>query len=171
MNKLLTIFTCLLFSISVFSGNFVSGKAIKVWDGDTYDLLLDNKTRMRIRMDGIDAPEKGMPYSRVSKKYLGQLLLGKHLKIEEMKKDGFNRIVAKTFLPDGREAGQEMVRAGFAWHYTKYNSEKVLQQLEDNAHKNKIGLWADKHPLAPWDVRKMHRKGISTKKMYTSSVK
>ena len=141
----------------------ISGIVIGIVDGDTYDILVDGNKTMRVRMEGIDAPERGMPYYRKSKKFLSELCFGKIVRLEIHEKDEHGRTIAFSFLEDGRELSHEMIKAGYAWHFTKYNSDKDLTALEKIAREAKIGLWADHSPMPPWVNRKLHRQGISTK--------
>jgi micrococcal nuclease len=172
----------IILSISIFSCHSTSGKrnsadaekngnqgeVVKIIDGDTYDLLINSNATVRIRMEGIDAPEKGMPYYKVSKNYLGELCFRKNVRIVKTNTDKFGRSVAKTYLEDGREVGEEMIKAGMAWHFKKYSSDSVLANLEDDAKTKKIGLWKDENAINPSDIRKLHRKGISTKYKFDS---
>ncbi len=135
----------------------ITGKVIHIIDGDTYDILTEDKQTIRIRMEGIDAPERGMAFYRVSKNYLGELCMGKILKIVQTDTDQYNRLVAWSYLPDGRELGHEMIKAGMAWHFKKYNSDKDLAKLEYEARSAKCGLWQDAYPIAPWEHRKQQR--------------
>jgi endonuclease YncB( thermonuclease family) len=130
------------------------GKVIRITDGDTYDILLDNHTTKRIRMEGIDAPERGMPFYKLSKIYLGQLCLGKQVSIEPAGLDRYGRTLAKTWLANGKEAGLLMVQAGYAWQFKKYSIDKQLANAEINARKNRLGLWKEKSAEAPWVWRK-----------------
>jgi endonuclease YncB( thermonuclease family) len=148
------------------SDEYVTGRVVKILDGDTYDLLLENNTTIRIRMDGIDAPEKGMPFSKASKRHLGELCQGQTIKVSKSQEDQYGRIVGFSYLEDGRELGHEMLKAGLAWHYKQYNSDPELATLENEARQAQIGLWKDKNPMAPWENRKLHRQGISTKGTY-----
>lgn len=150
---------------------FFTGKVIHIVDGDTYDLLIEGNKTIRIRMDGIDAPERGMPFYKVSKKYLGQLCLQKQVKLKSTGKDANNRYLGFTYLNDGTELGHAMIKAGLAWHFKKYNSDKDLAQLEINARNAKLGIWSEVNPTPPWKIRELHRKGISTKGKYHSTVK
>lgn len=145
-------------------------KVIGIVDGDTYDILVDNQS-VRIRVDGIDAPEKGMPYSKVSKKYLSQLCYGKFITIKKTSDDGRGRWVCRGYTPDGLDISEEMIRAGLAWHYKKYSSDSRLAALEIEARSKKKGLWAEPNPIAPWEIRKLHKKGISTKEYFKNSEK
>jgi len=140
-----------------------TGKVVKILDGDTYEILLGGNRTERIRMEGIDAPEKGMPYFKAAKKYLGGLCFQKTVRLEIHSTDRYGRIIASAYLEDGRELSEEMLRAGMAWHYKKYNSDRRLAELEQEARKMRVGLWQDSRPMAPWDNRRYHRNGISTK--------
>lgn len=133
-----------------------SGRVVKIVDGDTYDILI-NGEQLRIRMDGIDAPERGQPYSKISKEYLGRLCDGETIRLEIKSKDRFGRTVAKSWVSGNRELGAEMIRAGMAWHFKKYSDDIRLGVLEQQARREHVGLWSDPNPIAPWDYRKMKR--------------
>jgi len=137
-------------------------KVISIADGDTFTILQNNQ-QTKIRIDAIDAPEKGMPYYKVSKQYLSDLCFGKSVTVKVSKIDRYGRSVARITLSDGRDISTEMIKAGMAWHYKKYSNDKVLAALEVAARSKRAGLWLDKNPIAPWDIRKLHRRGISTK--------
>ena len=136
-----------------------TGEVIKIVDGDTYDLLLEDHTVKRIRMEGIDAPEKGMPYYKQSREYLAALCFRKTVTAIQTGKDRNGRIIARTLLPPAPELGWQMVNAGYAWHFKKYSTSKQLARAEARARKKRAGLWADKQPVAPWEWRKRPRTG------------
>jgi micrococcal nuclease len=140
-------------------------KIIAIADGDTFTILQNNK-QVRIRLDAIDAPERGMPYYKKSKQYLSALCFGKQVRLKVKETDRYGRFVARALLADGRDVSSEMIRAGMAWHYKQYSSDKTLSSLETQARSSKAGLWRDPHPVAPWEVRKLHRNGVSTKNMF-----
>ena len=130
---------------------------VKIVDGDTYDIIL-NGIQTRIRMQGIDTPERGMDYYKVAKEYLGKLCLNKKVRVVGTEKDRYGRLLAKSYLPDGLEIGEEMIRAGMAWHFTKYSNDPTLARLEREARAARIGLWSIPNPIAPWDFRKKKKK-------------
>jgi micrococcal nuclease len=140
-----------------------SGKVIKILDGDTYDILIDGNKTIRIRMEGIDAPEKGMPFYRMAKNYLGKLCFKKTVRLSIQSKDMHGRTIAYSYLDDGTELSHEMIKEGLAWHFKKYSSDSGLSNLEIEARNSKLGLWKDPHPMPPWEDRQLHREGISTK--------
>ena len=132
----------------------VSGRVARVIDGDTYDLLLDDNTTVRIRMDGIDAPERGQPHAQRATDYLKELTENQIISVSLKNKDRYGRIISFSRLADGRELGAEMIKAGYAWHYKQYNNDRQLARLENEARKARRGLWQDNDPIAPWDWRR-----------------
>lgn len=149
------------------SGNYIShnkeksntGKVIAIIDGDTYDILLEGNETERVRMDAIDAPEKGMPYYKAAKNYLSNLCFQKEVRLVYVGTDQHGRSINHSFLKDGTDLSKEMIRNGYAWHYKEYSSDKELADLEIQARNNKIGLWADKNPMEPWKCRKIRKAG------------
>jgi endonuclease YncB( thermonuclease family) len=168
------IWTILLCSLTISCGgnkqqDFVTGKVVKILDGDTYELLVGGDSTIRVKMDGIDAPERGMPFSKKARQYLGDLCQGQMVKISCVESDRYGRILSFSYLDDGRELSREMLKAGYAWHYKEHNSDPELAGLEEKARQDRRGLWQDKNPMAPWENRKLHRRGISTKGMFETT--
>ena len=130
-----------------------TGKIVKIIDGDTYDILLNGKLT-RIRMYGVDAPEKGMDFYKVSKNYLGKLCQEKEIRVECVSKDKYGRLIARSFLPNGNELGKEMIKAGLAWHFKKYSGDVDLASSEETARSQRMGLWSMDYPIPPWEYRK-----------------
>jgi len=143
--------------------NSETGKVIGIVDGDTYDILLNGKLTVRIRMEGIDAPEKGMPFYKVAKKHLSDLCFGKQVTLKLTGKDHHDRTLAFSYLQDGTELSHEMLKAGLAWHFKEYNRDSDLDELETEARNSKLGIWQGENPMSPWENRALHRNGVSTK--------
>jgi micrococcal nuclease len=149
---------CYLLVPSLSIATELTGKVVGIQDGDTLTVWVDNGVTTRIRLWGIDAPEKRQAYSNASKRYLSNLAYGKRVRLLVRDRDRYGRTVAEVILPDGRNANQEMVRAGYAWWFRKYApNDSVLERLEDEAYKGKRGLWADPHAVPPWEYRKAKR--------------
>ncbi len=106
-------------------------------------------------MEGIDAPERGMPFYKVAKDYLGKLCFAQTVRIEPSGIDRYGRTVAKTYELNGDELGLLMIKAGYAWHFKKYSSDLQYEKAEVEARNTKSGLWADVTPVAPWEWRKV----------------
>lgn len=143
------------------SEKIISGNVVHIVDGDTYDLLTADNQTIRVRMEGIDAPERGMAYYKVSKNYLGQLCMNQQIKFKQTGVDSYKRALGFSYLTDNREIGAEMLKSGMAWHFKKYNQNPVLSNLEIEARKARRGLWQDENPTPPWEKRKQQRNGIS----------
>ncbi|MEJ8841400.1 thermonuclease family protein [Lacibacter sp. H375] len=131
----------------------LKGKAVRIIDGDTFDLLVGTTTH-RIRLAGIDAPEKKQDFSNASKHLLGQLCNGQQLTVVVTDTDRNKRKIADIYTQQKLWINKEMIVRGMAWHFLKYSSNKELANAELLARKQKIGLWSLANPVAPWDWRK-----------------
>lgn len=133
---------------------------VSVIDGDTIDLyLFGSGTSPTIRLNGIDCPEKGQPFYEEAKDYTSVLCLHKQVEVIRHDIDKYGRIVADIILPDGRNLGEELVRAGLAWFYDLYSDDPILERLEEIAKSQRIGLWNQDNPIPPWDFRKIEDLG------------
>lgn len=148
---LLTILRC----GSALAGEF-SGPVVSVLDGDTIDVLHNGQSE-RIRLNGIDAPEKGQPYGKRAKRFLADLVAGRMVTIQSHKFDRHKRTVGDVLLADGTDASQELVRAGLAWWYKQYSKDESLGVLEAEAREAKRGLRAEPDPIPPWVYRHPER--------------
>jgi len=134
-------------------------KVIAIKDGDTIELLKDGQP-LRVRLLGVDAPEKNQDFGTRSRQFTSDLSFNKYVNLVVDGKDRYGRTVGSIILPDGRTLNQELVRNGFAWHYKAYSKDEELARLEEEARSEKRGLWAGKNPTAPWDFRKNQRTGV-----------
>ncbi len=124
-----------------------------VSDGDTITVLTKGKGE-RIRLHGIDCPEKRQAFGKRAKQFTSRLVYGKTVTVRDLGQDRYGRTVGEVLLPDGRVLNHELVRAGFAWWYRRYAPEdETLKQLEAEAGDAKRGLWADAEPVPPWEWR------------------
>lgn len=146
------LFSLLLLVVPVSADQF-SAKVVSVVDGDTVTVETATAERIKIRLNGIDAPEKGQPFSDRSKSLLNVLCRNKIVGVTTFDKDRYERWIADIVIPPSRSVNQEMVRQGLAWHYKKYSSDPVLAGLETEARSSKKGLWKDANPIAPWEWR------------------
>lgn len=157
MLKLARIF-CLLVLSNAASGSTIEGRVIGVADGDTITVLDDAHTQHKIRLAGIDAPEKKQPFGQRSKESLSELVYSKTVTVETDKRDRYGREVGKV-LVNGLDANLEQVKRGMAWHYKAYEREQsatdrqVYADAEKEASAARHGLWADGDPVPPWEFR------------------
>jgi endonuclease YncB( thermonuclease family) len=129
-------------------------KVVGISDGDTFTVINRDKLQLKIRIFGIDAPEKKQAYGNKSKKALSDLIYGKDIEIDVQSQEKWGRYVAKVYTPDGKDVGLLMLQAGMAWHYTEFDKSASYARAQETAKKNRKGLWADKNPVAPWIFRK-----------------
>jgi len=141
---------------SIASGEELLGKVVKVADGDTITVLDRAMVQHKIRLEGIDATEKGQAFGIKSREALGGKVAEKEVLIVWKSKDRYGRILGDVYLGD-RHINREMVLGGMAWQYRQYNTSKELADAETEARKARRGLWVDKSPLPPWEFRKQQR--------------
>lgn len=143
----------ILLVVPVFAGEFY-GQVVGVIDGDTFEVLRNGKAE-RIRLSGIDCPEKGQAYGQKAKQAASALVFGKAVTLHTFEKDRYGRTIADVVLPDGLNVNQELVKQGWCWWYRKYApGDTVLEGLENEAREARRGLWVDPHPMPPWKWRK-----------------
>ena len=133
------------------TSNQVVGRVIGVSDGDTATILIEG-TKVKVRLEGIDAPESGQSFGGKSKDALIDLIHNKSVIVEETGIDKYGRTLAFLKLGDSN-INALMVERGWAWHFKKYSDNARLAQLEKAAQSEKRGLWADRQPLPPWEFR------------------
>jgi len=131
-----------------------TGKVVGVQDGDTIEVL-HNQRPERIRLSGIDCPEKGQAFGKRAKQATSELVFGKEVTLQTYGKDKYKRTIADVLLPDGTNVNRELVKDGWCWWYRKYApGDTVLEGLENEARVAGRGLWAAPHPVPPWEWRK-----------------
>lgn len=151
-----------LFCSSVSIAGTLFGQVVGVTDGDTIKVLDDQRTQHKIRLAGIDAPEKAQAFGQRSKEQLASLVFDKYVKVETEKQDRYGRTVGKVVL-DERDVNLIMVLTGFAWHYKKYEDEQsfadrmLYADAEREARLEHRGLWVESGAVAPWEWRKNKR--------------
>jgi micrococcal nuclease len=144
----------LALSIIAYAAADFTGPVVSVLDGDTIEVL-HNTHPERIRLSGIDCPEKGQAFGNKAKQAAPALVFGKDVILHTHGQDKYKRTLADVFLPDGTNVNHELVKQGWCWWYRKYAPvDTVLEGLETEAREAKKGLWADPQPVPPWEWRK-----------------
>lgn len=139
------------------------GRVIKVPDGDTFILLDDNRRQHRVRLLGIDAPEKRQAFGHRSRENLASLIAQRNVCATYRKHDKYGRLVGRVKIPLG-DVGALQLRAGMAWFHRAYASglhkpDRLLYGREEaDAQVAQRGLWAESKPIAPWKFR--HRRFV-----------
>ena len=145
-------------SLVVFGVQAFEGKVVGISDGDTITVLDSSNTQHKIRVAGIDAPEKSQDFGNRSKEHLSDLVFGKTVYIPESKIDKYGRTVSRVMIGN-TDAGLEQIKAGMAWHYKRYEIEQSsadrtsYSSAENLAKASKIGLWSQGVQVRPEDFR------------------
>lgn len=157
-----------LFFCAFLHADILEGKVIKITDGDTVHVLDANHHKKTIRMAGIDAPERKQAFGKKAKQYLASMIGNKRVTVEFKKRDRYGRIVG-SILYQGKVINLEMVRAGLAWHYKKYQREQSKRErnlyaaADSFVKTNRIGLFQEKNAVPPWEWRKNKKNHRSIK--------
>ena len=134
------------------------GQVIGISDGDTATVLTNEGRQVKVRIAGIDAPEKAQAFGQASKEAMSDCAFGKPVEIEWNKLDRYGRTIGKI-QADGIDCGLRQIEMGLAWHYKAYEREqnpedrRAYERAEINAKDAGKGLWRDKRPVPPWEFR------------------
>lgn len=145
----------------------LSGEVVGVADGDTISLQTADKVQRRIRLDGIDAPERTQPYSQTAKRSLSAMVYRQQVTAECSRRDPYGRDVCKV-LGNGRDVGLAQIQRGLAWHFKRHTGAQspddraAYAQAEEQAQAARRGLWQDSSPVPPWEFRAANRTARAT---------
>ncbi len=137
----------------------LEGHVLGVSDGATLIVLNARHQHLRVRIAGIDAPERGQPFFKRSQDHLIKIARRREVVVEWYKKDRYGRLVGTVFVKKGPDVGLEQVRAGLAWWDREHAAEQLRRDrqaydaAEKAAREKKLGLWADPNPVPPWEWR------------------
>jgi endonuclease YncB( thermonuclease family) len=146
----------------------IAGRVVAITDGDTIKVLDNTNTQHKVRLTGIDAPDRGQPFGTVSRDHLADMVVGKEVFVESTKKDRYGRTLGKVWVQPSDcptcsktlDANHAQILAGMAWWYRYYAKEQSpedrgrYESAEDEAKARGWGLWADPNPINPYDWRK-----------------
>jgi len=138
------------------AGDILVGRVVSIADGDTLTVLDADNAQHRIRLFGIDAPEKAQAFGNQSKKNLSEKVFGETVRVEVTDIDRYGREVGRIYLGD-RFINLEQVHDGYAWRYTTYDRHHEFDAAEAEARAHRRGLWAVPHPTPPWEFRREQR--------------
>lgn len=136
----------------------VSGKVVYIADGDTLTIKTPDNLKYKVRLQGIDAPEKAQAFGNQAKQALAECARGKEASIESEESDQYGRLLGKVWV-DGTDCNLRQLTLGMAWHYKHYARDQTAADrasyaaAEQTARDAKRGLWAEANPTAPWDFR------------------
>jgi len=157
-------YTLLLISFELNAAT-LQGRVVGVADGDTITVLDATNTKHKIRLQGIDAPEKAQAFGQRSKQSLSDLVFNKQVTVDFHQKDQYGRTLGKVLLDDN-DMCLEQIKLGMAWHYKQYASDQpkedraLYAQTELDAKAKKLGLWSDPSPTPPWQFRRQQKQSM-----------
>jgi micrococcal nuclease len=153
MIRLISFF--LFISLTTFSQTTFTAKVVGIKDGDTVVVLDSLNNQTTLRLAEVDCPEKSQPYGTKAKQFTSDQIYLKTIKYVVTDTDRYGRSIAMIYYDtDNKYLSAVIIKAGMGWHYKRYSTSKELATFEDNARKNKIGLWIDNNPINPSDWRK-----------------
>lgn len=127
---------------------------VGIADGDTITVLTNQNEQVKIRLYGIDCPEKKQAFGTKARQFIADLVFNKAVSIQPIQRDRYGRLVAKVYV-DNRDVGLTMIEYGYAWWYQQYAKKATdYKQAQAKARRQQLGLWADANPVAPWMFRK-----------------
>jgi endonuclease YncB( thermonuclease family) len=146
-----------------------TGKVVAVADGDTITVLRYHE-QVKVRLSGIDAPEKAQPFGERSRQNMSAMVFGKEVTVEDRKLDRYGRTVGRVLVatdeckqadcPKTLDVSMAQLTAGLAWHFKRYAKEQPAEErgqysfADDEARARRVGLWQDANAVPPWEWRK-----------------
>lgn len=161
MKRLIPAITALAISTCALAETYI-GRVVGVTDGDTVTVLDASRTEHKVRLSGIDAPEKRQPFGAASKEGLSSSVFGKAVTVEFSKVDRYGREIGKVMVGEVN-ANLSQVSRGLAWHYKHYEREQSPEErttyaaVEARARRDRVGVWSQDGAIPPWDFRKSVR--------------
>ena len=152
--KLVAILILFLTSSLLLNAQKFVVKVVGVSDGDTFTAINRDNLQLKVRLFGIDAPEKKQDFSQRSKQALSDLIYLKTIIIDVQHQDSWGRFIAYAYTDDGSDVSLKMLENGWAWHFKKYDNTERYARAEINARKKRLGLWSQQNPIPPWEYRK-----------------
>jgi micrococcal nuclease len=178
-NNLVHAIRSLLISLTLFAstaisaGPLTSGLVVAISDGDTITLLTEDKQQLKIRLAGIDAPEKKQAFGTKARDHLASRIFKHDVEVDLRKKDQYGRFLGVIYI-GGVDINQSMVQDGYAWFYKHYAKDQPKEEAqryakaEADARSKQRGLWADPNPVPPWEFRKEAKEEARAAKAATS---
>ena len=138
------------------AGDTITGRVVGVTDGDTITVRTQTDT-IKVRLSGIDTPERGQPFGTKAKQALSGQVFGKDVTVNSSGEDRYGRTLGEIIV-GGESVNVWLVRGGWAWWYERYApDDKQLRDAQQAAQQAKLGLWADANPVPPWEWRRGKR--------------
>ena len=159
---LLIVLACLVAeNFQAVHGGEIKGVVVGVHDGDSLTVLTTEKSQIKVRLEGIDAPELNQAFGNASKKALSDLVFGKTVRLVETGRDRYKRTLGNVYV-GVIWVNLAVTERGMAWFFAKYSKDDRLRFAEEEARQRKVGLWIEVAPQPPWEWRAKRKKNLTT---------
>lgn len=139
----------------------MQGRVVHVADGDTITVRPAGESQRRVRLANIDSPEigdgaakPGQPHAQAARQALERIVAGAEVDLQCYEQDQYGRDICDVVLGENDTANRRMVASGFAWANQqgqgKYLRDVFIRELESDARRQHLGLWADSGAVRPW---------------------
>lgn len=158
----------ILLAISSFAAaQDIHCRVVGIADGDTLTCLTDTRKQLKVRLNQIDAPERGQAFGSAARKKLSRWVHGQYVTLKTDGADKYGRTLAEVFS-GGLNINKEMVKSGYAWAYRKYVRDTEYIRLEERARAASLGLWSEPNPIYPSEFRNGKKAGMVTQQIKPS---
>lgn len=142
------------------SAEELTGRVIDIASGDSITIVDASNVEYKVRLSGIDAPEKEQPFGAESRQSLSRMIYGKQVKVDWQKRDYHKRVVGKVLLNNKTDVNLEQVKRGMAWVFKHFLDDPSSADQSDyidaqeEAENQRVGLWSQSDPTPPWEFRR-----------------
>ena len=136
-------------------------EVVRIQDGDSITVMRDGE-EIVIRLFGVDCPERGTKFDSQSRRFTAKMLRRRQVKVIPKERDQFGRVVARV-LVGKTDISLELLRAGLAWHFTRFSRDSELAKAQEMAQDNRVGIWSQSDPVPPWEFRADQEKSLNRK--------
>lgn len=149
---MIKLFISFFFIFNPTTPQIISGKVIRVIDGNTIEILDSEKEVIKVMLSEVDCPEPGQEYAEEAKKFTEKLVLKKRVVVELKGKDRWGNKLGLITLNNGKLLHHELLKQGLAWNKEEDNT--ALAGMQQAAKSSKSGLWKNEDPTPPWIYRR-----------------
>ncbi|REC39991.1 thermonuclease family protein [Chryseobacterium sp. 5_R23647] len=147
----------IVFFLPIFFLSQTTAKVVRIKDGDTVVVLLNDNTEKTLRLAEVDCPESGQPFGKNAKQFTSDQIFGKTIEFVETDTDRYGRSVAKIYYDEEKYLSAEIIKAGMGWWYHQYSRNTELGIFQEAAKNNRKGLWADINAISPYEFRQINK--------------
>ena len=156
--KTTLVIVVLLFSAQA-SPKTIMGEVVVIHQGDTFTIKSilpnENEKLYKIRLSNIDTPELQQPFGKKAKFFTASQIIGEEVQVEYEMVDFYGRLIGTVILPEGKTLNEKLIAVGLAWHYRVVPLlNPLLERLQYEAWRKKLGFWVDPSPIPPWEFRR-----------------